>query len=190
MIVKDERARNWSFILYPESAPEDWKDILDEYHVKTVVSPVHDLDCDKYGEVKKPHHHIIVMFDGKKAYSQMVKMYTDKLSCTIPQKVASARGMVRYFCHLDNPEKAQYEIDDIICFGGVDAKKMIEYGDSDKYVILQQIGAFIGEKGIQEYCELWDYALENNMETWIPILADYAYCLNTLVRSKRYSECD
>ncbi|MFK5220012.1 Rep family protein [Lactococcus cremoris] len=26
----DSRARNWSLVVYPESAPENWRDILDD----------------------------------------------------------------------------------------------------------------------------------------------------------------
>ena len=29
----DNRARNWSLVVYPESAPENWRDILDDYHI-------------------------------------------------------------------------------------------------------------------------------------------------------------
>lgn len=186
IIKKDERCRNWSFILYPESAPDNWKEILDTYHVKTIISPLHDLDVTKEGELKKAHHHVLVLFDGKKAYSQVYDMYSDKLCCTIPQKVISARGLVRYFCHLDNPEKAQYKTADIESMGGVDVKALLEPTDSDRYSLIQDIGAFISSNAVSEYCDLWEYALENNLTDWIPILSDYAYCINTLIRSRKY----
>ncbi|HBM8385896.1 TPA: replication protein, partial [Enterococcus faecium] len=28
--TKDERTRNWTFVVYPESAPENWREFLDE----------------------------------------------------------------------------------------------------------------------------------------------------------------
>ena len=34
----DNRARNWSLVVYPESAPENWRDILDDYHIPWVES--------------------------------------------------------------------------------------------------------------------------------------------------------
>lgn len=188
MLKKDERARNWSFIIYPDSAPDNWQEVLNEYHVKTVISPIHDLDINKSGELKKPHYHILVMFDGKKAYSQVYEMYSEKLHCPIPQKVVSARGLVRYFCHLDNPEKAQYNTADIECYGGVDIKMLLESTDSDKFSLIQQIVVFVKNNNILEYCDIWDYAIENNLEAWIPVLAEYAYCLNTLVRSRKYRD--
>ena len=27
--IKDKRSRNWTFVIYPESAPENWMDLLD-----------------------------------------------------------------------------------------------------------------------------------------------------------------
>lgn len=187
IINKDKRARNWSFILYPESAPVDWKEILDGYHVKTVVSPLHDLDISKSGELKKPHYHVLLMFDGKKSYTQVYDMYTEKLNCTIPQKVESVRGLVRYFCHLDNPEKAQYKDSDIICFAGVDLKTFLKSSEEDRDKLIMDIGSFITKNNIYEFCDLWEYALDNQLEDWIPLLASNAYCFNMLIRSKKFA---
>lgn len=62
---KDQRARMWTFVVYPESAPENWRDILSDYHIPWVESPLHDKDVNPDGEVKKAHWHIILFFDGK-----------------------------------------------------------------------------------------------------------------------------
>ena len=51
----DSRARNWSLVVYPESAPENWRDILDDYHIPWVESPLHDKDINPDGEIKKAH---------------------------------------------------------------------------------------------------------------------------------------
>ena len=44
MDEKDTRVRNWSWIVYPESAPENWKQLLDETGEKWIESPLHDKD--------------------------------------------------------------------------------------------------------------------------------------------------
>lgn len=33
------RSNNWTIIVYPESAPENWRNILQDEHIKFVVSP-------------------------------------------------------------------------------------------------------------------------------------------------------
>ncbi|MGL5934083.1 MAG: Rep family protein, partial [Cetobacterium sp.] len=51
-----ERTRNWSFIVYPDSAPKNWVEIIQEERVPFVVSPIHDSDVNELtGELKKAH---------------------------------------------------------------------------------------------------------------------------------------
>ena len=60
-IQKDTRARNWSWIVYPESAPENWRTLLDEMGEKWIESPLHDKDVNETtNEIKKAHWHIII----------------------------------------------------------------------------------------------------------------------------------
>lgn len=44
---KDSRTRNWSFIVYPESAPNNWREILQEEMTPFAVSPLHDKDINE-----------------------------------------------------------------------------------------------------------------------------------------------
>ena len=55
-----DRTRNWTVVLYPESAPENWRDILDALHIEWVESPLHEFDTNATGEVKKPHWHLLL----------------------------------------------------------------------------------------------------------------------------------
>ena len=101
------RNRGFAFVLYPDSAPENWRSIIDEFHVAWAESPLHDLDVDPgTGALKKPHWHIVLNFDSVKSLDQ-VKKLIEPLHGTIPIPLNSVRGMVRYFAHLDNPEKYQ-----------------------------------------------------------------------------------
>ena len=63
----DVRARAWTFIVYPESAPENWRDVLDGFHLQWACSPLHDRDVNATGEPKKAHWHILLSFGGKRA---------------------------------------------------------------------------------------------------------------------------
>ena len=100
-VKKPSRTRNWTFIVYPESAPQNWRSIIDEDHVQWIESPLHDKDVNPDGEKKKAHWHILIMYDGPKSYDQ-IKSLTDKLNSPIPKAVASARGLVRYMIHINN----------------------------------------------------------------------------------------
>ncbi|MGZ7412941.1 Rep family protein, partial [Streptococcus pyogenes] len=81
---KNSRGRNWTFVLYPESAKAEWLEYLKELHIQFVVSPLHDRDTDTEDRMKKEHYHILVMYEGNKSYEQ-IKIITEELNATIPQ---------------------------------------------------------------------------------------------------------
>ncbi|HEM4339588.1 TPA: hypothetical protein U1X86_002072, partial [Streptococcus suis] len=56
-----EKARYFTFLLYPESIPSDWELKLELLGVPIAVSPLHDRDkSDVEGQqYKKPHYHVI-----------------------------------------------------------------------------------------------------------------------------------
>lgn len=122
---RDERKRNWAFVVYPDSAPEDWREILRGELVPGFISPLHDMDANADGEAKKAHWHVLLTFRGNKSFDQ-VKEITDRLGAPIPQVCKDIRAYARYLCHLDNPEKAQYEVADVECLGGADYLDKIE----------------------------------------------------------------
>ena len=43
---EDRRSRLWIFIAYPESLPDNWLDIISEWHISCCVSPLHDRDIN------------------------------------------------------------------------------------------------------------------------------------------------
>ena len=98
-VQKDRRARSWSWIVYPESAPDNWRQLLDETGEKWIESPLHDKDINETtNELKKPHWHIIVSFENKKSYNQMLKI-SEMLNAPKPEKVGSLQGAVQYLWH-------------------------------------------------------------------------------------------
>ena len=87
--MKMGRTRNWGFVMYPESAPENYIQILNDLHIKWALSPLHDKDINpSTNEPKKAHWHGVLVFESVKSYEQ-VKAITDSLNATIPQKLNS-----------------------------------------------------------------------------------------------------
>ena len=62
--TRDTRVRNFATVVYPESAPKDWQDILSRHCVPAFISPLHDKDTNPTGEPKKPHYHCIVYYEN------------------------------------------------------------------------------------------------------------------------------
>lgn len=150
---KDVRARVWTLIIYPDSAPEDWRSKLDGLHIGWVESPLHDKDANPDGTIKKAHWHVVLIFQGNKAYSQIVEI-ADMLNTPIPQRVASLRGMIRYLIHMDNPEKYQYSSSKIKAHGGADIDQYLQALAGNQREMLKEIVRYIQERHITSVQDL------------------------------------
>lgn len=182
---KDERTRNWSFVLYPESEPENWRGILDSFHVPWIESPLHDSDLNGDETEKKAHRHIAMMFEGKKSYDQ-VKEITDSLNAPHPQKIANMVGLVRYMAHLDNPEKHQYSPLEIIGHCGADVQAYLRPTSGARHILLQEMIAYIETNDIREFCDLSLYAMNERGDDWFPLLADNSTVfIDRYIKSRR-----
>lgn len=183
---RDNRARNWCAVVYPESAPENWRELLDEQHISWAESPLHDKDCNPDGEVKKPHWHIVLSFEGKKSYDQIFDILLP-LKGPIPQRCHDIRGAVRYFVHMDNPEKFQYSPSDIVPHGGFDVLASLQPSASERYDMIAEMITFCHDHGIIEFQDLLDYALQERRQDWFPLLCDNsAFIMQQYIKSQRH----
>ena len=178
--TKDGRYRYWTIVVYPESAPQDWRQKLDG--LQWVESPLHDKDINADGTPKKPHWHIMIFNSGKISYNQ-AKEIADSIHGASPQYVQNVVGMVRYFAHLDNPEKAQYEKSEIIGHG-VDVSKYLDSEDDiDK--LEQDIEIFCEENNITEYAKL--IKISRQFDGWHKCVSTHTIHFKAFVTSLRHS---
>lgn len=184
--LKDNRKRNWTVVVYPESAPENWREILDDEHIEWVESPLHDKDINPDGSVKKPHWHIMLLFEGKKNYEQ-IKEITDKINAPSPKYVQSVRAMTRYFAHLDNPEKAQYSVSEIKGHGGVDLAELLKPNASCRYEMISEMVEYIKKNEITEFIDFVDFSKNEHYDDWFPLLCDSAaFIIREVIKSNRH----
>jgi len=172
------KGRDWTFIVYPESAPKNWREILDKTHLRWIESPLHDKDVNEDGELKKPHWHILVSYDGPVALSAVQKI-TEKLNAPIPQKLASGKGLVRYMIHMDNPEKFQYAKDQIVGHNGAEVDSYFELTKTNKLQIMKDIITYIYENEIDNYSDFLMHCIMHD-DDWF----DIAINSNTLAINK------
>lgn len=188
MELQDERARTWTLIVYPESAPDNWKELLDDLHIEWACSPLHDKDINADGTQKKDHWHIIMCFDGKKSYDQ-VKEIGDSLNSPIPKRCHSAKGMIRYFTHIDNPEKVQYRRDQIEAHGGIDIDHFFEASEAQEMYYIKEMITWIEENQIHEYADLMLFAMNDRYDTWFRLLTkSCSMVMINYIKSKRNKE--
>lgn len=185
----------WQFLLYEDSATSGpypdmaavWRH-FDEMMVPLCVSPLHDRDVYgeadlergiREGDIKKPHYHVLVLFDGPVPYRQALAMFED-VGVNILKLVPSRRSFERYTCHLDSPSKAQYDVADIKCFGGYMCKFL---GDQYELDSVSTIHEIIEDMGIVYYPDL-SLQLSRNYPELLTTLVRYTAHFNNFCRGR------
>lgn len=181
-VNQEKRSRNFATVVYPESAPSNWIEILDWYHVSALVSPCHDRDLNPDGEPKKAHFHVMLMFEGLKSFSTQVEPIFKKIGAVGREEVNSVRGYARYLCHLDNPEKAQYEPSGIRCLGGADYYELTNL-PTDEIKRLGEIFAYIQENEIYSLAELLTISRVYHPEWFSLIVTSKCYIIDKFIKS-------
>lgn len=159
MAKRDPRYCSFTFLIYPESAPKNWLDILKSWHIPMYIS-LHNKDMllDKVtGEIRpdKDHDHVLAMFDGQKAadcLDGLIDMVHGVKPPIHEYLVQNKRSLARYLTHMDEDprEKYPYFLDPdhkVIEIGGVEpydelCKGAAETKKAERNAI----------KDIQDYC--------------------------------------
>ena len=177
--MASERYRDWTCVVYPDSAPDNWIDILNKEHLCFGISPLHDQDLNGDETEKKSHWHLYLKFSGVKTYDQVCNIIRD-LCCTIPKPVHNPVGLVRYFVHIDNPDKHQYLIEDIKCYGGFDklVEEAFKLGITNVNEIMIAMQDWIVDQQITEYEDLWTFS--SDLPQWRYVLN--MYNCNSIIR--------
>ena len=178
------KKRYWTFVLYPESAPVDWRDILQGTGLEIAISPLHDKDKDPNGEIKKPHYHIILCYNSPTT-GKNVKTLVDELSQPIPLPIDSVRGLYRYFTHKDNPDKYQYDEREITSLNGFNIRDYADLSSADKTKIKLELTKFIQESEIMEYSDFMDKVIELDKPDYFFIASTNTTYFNAYLISKR-----
>lgn len=155
MAGKSGKARAFAFIIYPESWPT-WEQDLRGLHMPVVVSPVHDRDVTEEGEPKKPHHHGIISWSGPVTMRNALNTLAP-FGIEYVEPVGSYPGYCRYLCHMDDPDKAQYDVADVVCFGGAVPDFERKLTASEMFAQRDEIMAMCEENGVMEYADLCDF---------------------------------
>ena len=185
-MVKDKRSNKWAFLIYQESAPKNYLDILEEMHIPFVLSPWHDKDVNKEtGEFKKAHKHGVLFFESLKSYTQVSELLTERLNTpSHVEVVMSPKGMYDYFIHAENPEKTLYNMDEIESGCGFDLNQFLVSNNNDQF--LSTMIDIIEEHNFTEFNNLVRYARVEN-PSLLNLIIDKTYFFAKYRDSRRHS---
>ena len=183
---KDKRSNKWAFLIYQESAPENYLDVLEEMHIPFVLSPWHDKDINKEtGEFKKAHKHGVLFFESFKSYTQVSELLTEKLNTpSHVEVVMSPKGMYDYFIHAENPDKTLYNIDEIESGCGFELEQFLITNNNEQF--LSTVIDIIEVHNFTEFNNLVRYARVEN-PSLLNLIIDKTYFFAKYLDSRRHS---
>lgn len=167
-----KKYRNWTFLVYPDSSRDDWKEVLQSFMLECAISPLHDKDMNEDGTPKKPHYHVLIMFNGPVTHDYVTNMISqlarDGKHMPLIVECKSVKGLIKYMKHEHNPEKYQYQ-GDIECLNGFDIADYNKVTVTDKKKATKEMIIFIKEYDVIEFEDIVNYALIKN-ELWFDVL--------------------
>lgn len=179
------KGRNWGFVVYPDSLPDNYIDLINNMGVPMCFSPLHDMDVNPDGSNKKPHYHVLVYYDNTTTYNNVLHNICEPLNGTIPIKIENLRSMYRYHIHLDNPEKFQYDDKCRQFFNGFDVSRVETLSKTDLLKLKRSILDIIEEKRIYEYSDLINFFNNKDMTELLDIATSNTIFFNTYLKSKK-----
>lgn len=190
MADKKVKKRHWGMVLYLESAPKDWKDQLLMTGLKIAISPYHDKDVFDDGEhkglPKKPHHHLILSYDGPTTFGN-VESLTKRLNQPIPIPLDNVGAYYRYFTHMDHPDKYQYSAADIQTLNGFNIGDFVEMTKSEVTRYKRELVQFIQDNELTEYADLLDALMAGvGPSEWFDVASNNTLFFTAYLKSRRF----
>ncbi len=186
MMNKNKRSNKWAFLIYEESAPSNYRDILEQMHVPYILSPWHNQDIDhSTGSIKKSHKHGALFFDSLKSYSQVSELLQHYLNApSHVEVIMSPKGMFDYFIHASNPDKTPYDINDIESGCGFNLNQFLLDQGQDE--VFNNIIDLIETQDFIEFQNLVMYARQHH-PSYLKLIIQHTYFFAKYLDSRRHA---
>lgn len=121
----------------------------------------------KVGDAKKAHVHVLLKFAGVRTAEYLSGLFADfglEIGVWRWQKVEHLEAMIRYFAHMDQPDKHEYAPMDIIGFGGIDLSCVTHQDANSRIRTLMRVQKHIEDHKIRSYHVLssWAFATRDS----------------------------
>lgn len=114
------------------------------------------LCCPWIGDRKKPHYHYVIAFSGSKTSAQICEMIGNATDYI--ERVDNKAGALKYLCHLKNPEKYQYSIEEIKNINGMDLSCITTIDELERMDYSDQIIDYIEKNRVWSFWSLMNWA--------------------------------
>lgn len=191
----------WKWIAYSESA--DFDEMVEAFEVlglETAISPLHSRDFwshdspeavdtetgeillkkgEKYkaGDRKKAHYHGLTKFSRQVSYKEANRIIREITKGPYIQKCLSLTGSYEYFFHKNNPEKFQYDKDEVTIINGF----IIEPTRTERKLMINEVSKLILQEEIENLGELIRYYADQY--EYINMISEKSYYFAGLTQS-------
>lgn len=182
-MAKTEKHRYFLFIVYPESAPDDWQSQLKQTRCPFAISPLHAPD----DENAKQHYHLMFYSPGPITLENAYRIIPESVPANGHIEWAkSPNGSQRYLIHLDDPEKEQFKegVKAITVLNGFPLDLSREFSAAERRAQKLQVQEFIRDHEIFEYSDLLDALAEYDYDLW-DFATNHTILFNTYITSRR-----
>lgn len=173
-----DKSRYFTFLLYPESIPEDWKSKLELIGVPIAVSPLHDKDKSTVSgqDFKKPHYHVVYVaknpVTADSVRYKIKQLLGDQSIAKVQIVIRSMTSMYLYLTHESKDaiekKKHKYNKQDITLINNFDIDRYISLDVEDKDDMLNTVCDLIDEYGIANIRELKRFVRVHGNEHGLP----------------------
>ena len=173
-----DKSRYFTFLLYPESIPEDWKSKLELIGVPIAVSPLHDKDKSTVPgqDFKKPHYHVVYVaknpVTADSVRYKIKQLLGDQSIAKVQIVIRSMTSMYLYLTHESKDaiekKKHKYNKQDITLINNFDIDRYISLDVEDKDDMLDDVCDLIDDHNLANMRELRRFVKLHGIEYGLP----------------------
>lgn len=165
-----EKARYFTFLLYPESIPNDWELKLETLGVPIAVSPLHDKDKSNVEgqKYKKPHYHVIYIAKNPvtaDSVRKKIKLLLGEKSLAMVQIALNVENTYLYLTHESKDaiakKKHVYDKADIKLINNFDIDRYVTLDVEEKAELFNVVVSLVRAYTLQNIFDLYDFIDEN-----------------------------
>lgn len=190
------KARNFTFIIYPESIPQNWEECLEKLGVSMAVSPIHNLDETerKFDDMsdeektiirsgrkvyKKAHYHVLYIARNPvtiESVRKKIKRVLGNQSVSHIEIVDSVENIFLYLTHESSDaikkNKQKYDKKDIVFINDFDIDRYVTLDESQKRELKNLLLHIIRKNHLVNVIHLLDFIEVNGSEYGITNMND------------------
>ncbi|HEQ4968882.1 MULTISPECIES: replication protein [Bacilli] len=165
-----EKARYFTFLLYPESIPNDWELKLEMLGVPMAISPLHDKDKSNVEgqQYKKPHYHVLYIAKNPVTADSIrwkIKKTLGEKSLALVQVVLNVENTYLYLTHESKDaiakKKHVYDRADIKLINNFDIDRYVTLDIEEKGELFNVVVSIIRAYMLENIFDLYDFVEEN-----------------------------